>query len=242
MQWYRKASVGVLLVVSVLCALVAHAVPAHAANEIQLIRLNNQSFFVPKSWMARHTVIAERATDGGGSKGRWSEPQAEPIDATELTFLGPDQNAAILRDWTDPLPSLILISSYRDEPRDFSGLLPETKKWLDVAASQPPDADGFVRVWPDFAKPGEQPPDETFVYKGYLNEVGQPLVIFSTNLPLLSNFNAPGTHQYPSDAFIAVKRDLRLRYKFSNERFPENTWWDLYQHTLAFLEYLQKPK
>jgi hypothetical protein len=126
MRWYRNASVGVMLIISVLCALVAHAAGAHAADGIQLIRLRSHSFFVPKSWMAG-SVTAERATDGGGSQGRWWKPQSEPIDATDLTFVRPDRVPAILQDWTDPLPSLIHISSYRDTPVDLSRPLPETK-------------------------------------------------------------------------------------------------------------------
>lgn len=47
---------------------------------------------------------------------------------------------------------------------------------------------------------------------------------------------------YPSDVFLTVEHDLNLQYKFSNKEFPENMWWDLYQHTQAFLDYLQKQK
>ena len=205
------------------------------ADDIQLIRLHDQSFFIPKSWMARHNINAVRATDGGGTKGSWSEPQADPIEATDLIFVGPDQNAAIVRDWTDPLPSLIVFLSYRDTPVYRSSIDPETKKWLDIAASQSADTDGFVRVWKGFAEPGQQPQSEKFLYKGYLNKLGHPLVVFSDNLK--TPFENKG-----SRVDIAVERDLSLIYKFSNKKFPENTWWDLYKNTLAFLTYLQKPK
>ncbi len=235
MRRHRGSSAGILLVVGVLCTPLASAVAANAEGDIQLIRLNSYSFFVPKTWMAAGGVTAERATNGGGSLGTWRKPQADPIDATDLTFLRPDRNPAILRDWIDPLPSIVHVYSYRDAPLDFSILRPDRKKWLEVAASQAPDANGFVRVWPD-VKPEQQTSLETLLYKGYLNKVGQPLVVFSTNV------ETPFADHYPSDVFIPVERDLALRYSFSNKSFPENAWWELYQHTLEFLDYLQKPK
>jgi hypothetical protein len=228
MQQHRNPSARISLVVSVLCALLASACGVYAEDDIQLIRLHSQSFFIPKSWMG-NGVNAERATDGGGTKGSWWKSQTEPIDATDITL-------AIRQYWPDPLPPLIHISSYRDTPTDASRLLPETKKWLEVAASQPADANGFVRVWAGFAKPGQQPQSEKFLYKGYLNKVGQPLIIFSDNL------ETPFADHFPSDVIIPIERDLTLRYLFSNKQFPENTWWNLYQHTLAFVDYLQKPK
>lgn len=230
MQQHRNA--GILLVV--LCVLVATTYRTHAEDDIQLIRLNSYSFFVPKSWMG--AVSAERATNSGSSNGSWSKPQTEPIDATDITLVYPERSSAIRRYWNDPLPSLIHISTYRDTPVDLSILRSETKKWLEVAGSQPADADGFVRVWAGFAKPGQQPQSEKLVYKGYLNKVGQPLVIFSNNVA------TPFADHYPSDVFIPVERDLMLRYSFSNKKFPENSWWALYQQTLAFLDYLRKPK
>lgn len=237
MQRRQNASLSIGLVVSLLCALMASTGRANADSDVQLIRFNNQSFFIPKSWMVRLGAInAVRATPGGGIEGRWSEPQAEPIDATDLTLMAPDRNAAIVKVWTEPLPSLIHISSYRGTPRDLSGLLPETKKSLDIAASKPADADGFVRVWPEFAKPGQQSPFERFLYKGYLNQLGQPLIIFSDNL------ETPLGVRYPSDVYIVVKRDLSLHYMFSNKEFPINAWWNLYKQTRAFLDYLQNPK
>jgi hypothetical protein len=231
MQWHRNASV-IAVIVSVLCALIAPTAVAHADGDVQLIRLNGRSFFIPKPWFAGGGISAERATDGGSTKGYWQKPQSEPIDATGFGFIYPDKNSAIARDWTYPLPSLIRISTYRDTPTDAARLLPETKKFLEVAASQAADADGFVRVWPDLAKAAT----EKFLYKGYLNKIGQPLIIFSNNV------ETPFADHYSSDVFIAIEHDLSLRFSFSNVKFPESTWFGLYQHTIAFVDYLQKSK
>lgn len=227
---HRNANAGILTVVTVLCALIAPTFGAHAEDDIQLITLHSHSFFIPKRWMAGAGVGA------GGTKGPWWKPQAEPIDATELHFINPDRNSALQEQWADPLPSLIAVSSYADMPRDLAFLRPETKEWLEVAASQPADAYGFVRVWAGFSKPGQPPQSEKFLYKGYLNNVGQPLIVISDNI------ETPFADHYPSSVFIPIERDLMLRYLFSNKKFPERTWWDLYQHTLAFVDYLQRPK
>jgi hypothetical protein len=235
MQWRRNASV-IVFIVSVLCALIAPTAVAYADGDVQLIRLNGRSFFIPKPWFAGGGISAERATDGGSTKGYWQKPQSEPIDATGFGFIYPDKNSAIARDWTDPLPSLIRISTYRDTPTDAARLLPETKKFLEVAASQAADADGFVRVSVGFAKPEQQPATEKFLYKGYLNKIGQPLIIFSNNV------ETPFADHYSSDVIIALEHDLSLRFSFSNVKFPESTWFGLYQHTIAFVDYMQKSK
>jgi hypothetical protein len=226
MQRHRNGYVLVLLIVSVLCALMATAFGAHADDGIQIIRLHEHSFFIPKSWMGAG-VDAERATCGGSVEGTWRKPQAEPIDATEIGLVHPDRTPAILRYWTDPLPSMIRVSTYCDTPTDLSILRPEMKKMLEATASEPADADGFVRIYLS---------QEKFLYRGYLNKLGHPLIIFSNNM------ETPFGDHYASDVFIPFERHLMLRYQFSNRKFPENTWWDLYQHTLAFLDYLQKPK
>jgi hypothetical protein len=235
MPRHGHANARFLLVVSVLCAVIAPAIGAQADDDIQLIRLNSHSFFIPKPWMAGGGVSVERATNGGSTERRW-KPQAEPIDGTDLTLINPGESSAIVRDWTDPLASLIHLSSYRETLVDFAQLGIEAKMWLEIAASQPADADGFVRVWAGFAKPSQEPFYEKFVYKGYLNKVGQPLIIVSYNT------ETPFADHFPSDVFIAVEHDLMLRYQFSNKKYPESTWWDLYQHTLAFLSYMQRPK
>jgi hypothetical protein len=81
-----------------------------------------------------------------------------------------------------------------------------------------------------FAKPGERPQWERFVYKGYQNGLGDPLVIDSSNTA------------YPSTVSISLTQDMNILYRFNNKNFPENAWWNLYQRVLAFIDYLQTPK
>jgi hypothetical protein len=121
MKRFRYPSLSVALIVGFLCAPMASVVEASADGDVQLIRLNEWSFFIPKSWMRRRgAVIADRSTPGGSSKGTWSEPQAELIDATDLIFLAPDQNISVVKDWTDPLPSLIYLASHHDRSGEFA--------------------------------------------------------------------------------------------------------------------------
>ena len=99
----------------------------------------------------------------------------------------------------------------------------------------PADGDGFVRVAVGFANPGEQPQSETYLYKGYKNEFGQPLVVVSNNQNLSSDV------RLASIVTIDPQPGLALIYYFDNRKFPKEAWWSLYQRVLRFIRLLQAP-
>lgn len=153
---------------------------------------------------------------------------AQPIAATTLDFWpGVYWEPYGARD----LPKIIEINYGPGSPR-----AQEEKHWLDAAASQEPNSAGFVRVNAGFSNREETPQTETFLYKGYLNKFGEPLIVDSVNI------EAPNGGRYLSHVTIRIQQDLTLTYHFNNQQFSENTWWPLYQRVLAFLEFLQTPR
>lgn len=105
------------------------------------------------------------------------KPQKTPIEAT--TFgLRPQNNwkpysLKEMPEW------VILRHVARTGPPPLDK---QRKNWLDLAVSLDPDSDGFVQVATGFTKPGQLPQWEAFLYKGYLNEFGEPLVVISENM------------------------------------------------------------
>jgi hypothetical protein len=159
------------------------------------------------------------------------KPQANPIEAITLGLL-PQAN------WQPygqrQLPESIDVDLLR------AGVPPpldqQTRQWLDQSISREPDSDGFVRVSLASSKPGETPTYETFLYKGYLNNLGRPLIIMA------ENWDYPLGNRAPSNVYITMQSDLSVHYRFDNRKFPKNAWWDLYQRVLAFIDYMQTPK
>jgi hypothetical protein len=105
------------------------------------------------------------------------------------------------------------------------------RRTTDQAALLEADATGFVRIPEGFTKPGQPLAFESFIYKGYQNELGEPLLVKSSNEPL-----------YPSTVTINLRPDVRFMCRFENRKFPRSTWWNLYQRVVAFLGYLQMPR
>jgi hypothetical protein len=228
----RKFAIVVVILIGAVLVLTAQSPNVRAADDIQQIKLGPHVFYVPEAWMQH----ARDAFLGQGRVLALAPPniavdKAHPgsIDATHIgIWPGVYWQPYGARD----LPKAIeIISSSGRSPPDE-----QAKLWLDQAASQEPDSDGFVRVETGFANPGEAPQWETFLYKGYLNKVGEPLVIHSNNM------ETPHGGRYLSDVTIRTQPDLILAYHFDNEQFRKNTWWGLYQRVIAFIDYLQTPK
>jgi hypothetical protein len=201
-------------------ATMAQATASFAADNIQQIKLGSHVFYVPKAWMSGGPVMAN------SSQGSIMEPQPSPVEAANLTFR-PSEG------WrpygSNELPALVSLTY---APMTGRSILDQRyAKWLDEAVSRSVDNDGFVRV-------ASAPPlaEETFLYKGYLNEFGEPLIVQAHNGDYgLGNRSL-------SIVVIKARADIVLQYRFDNRKFPENTWWDLYKRVIAFLEYLQTPK
>jgi hypothetical protein len=199
---------------------------ALAVDDIQQIKLGPHILYVPKAWMAAAGVTAFLRPQGMIQK-----PQAATIETDSVAFRpGEDWSPLSSRD----LPDLIRFHYGRRYPN--SPLDQQLKQWLDAVASLAADEYGFSHVAVGSAKPDERPTSEILVYKGYLNEFGEPLVVQSDNLEPI-----PGK-RFPSKVLIGIQTDITAEYRFNNKQFPESTWRDLYQHVLAFFDYLQKPK
>jgi hypothetical protein len=221
------AIAAVYLFGSVVLIVIAGGSKALAAEDIQQINLGQYAFYFPKAWMKDGLVVAYNRPSG-----RVQEPQPNPIEARDLS----------IRPWWGwkpygkaELPDLIRLS--HAAPRTGRPPLnPEIKKWIEEAPSLKEDSDGFARVAVGFTKPGEQPAWEKFLYKGYANKLGEPLVVDSNNV------ETPFGQHYPSSVTISLEDDLDLQYRFENKVFPESAWWPLYQRTLAFIDFLRMPK
>jgi hypothetical protein len=206
-----------------LLALLILTPPALGADDIQLFNLGPHAFYVPKAWMGSGAFHAL------GARSDVSRPQPAPIVAMDLIIFPRYERSAqwdrfALRD----LPDFIRIS-YSAGTRLL--ISEKHRRAIEQAASMEPDQDGFVRIATGFTRPGEPPQWERFVYKDYLNVLGEPLVVESDN-----------DHPFPSVVRITLQSDLRLEYRFDNRKFPREVWWDLYQRVVAFLDYLQVPK
>lgn len=215
------------LAATIALAVVAQPLVLFAAADIQQINLGPHAFYVPKAWMQGGAVTAYAKPST-----QIQQPQESPIEATDLA-VRPGE------DWRpynkSDLPGLIRIRyATRTGPPPLD---PISRQWLDKAASMQPDADGFVRVATGFMAPGRQPQWEAFLYKGYLNKFGQPLIVKSNNIEL-----SPG-YRIPSTVVIGLDdSDLSLQYDFDNKKFDEAAWWNLYRRVLTFLEFLQRPQ
>lgn len=205
----------------------AHASVLCAADDIQQIKLGNLTFYVPKAWTRTGIIVADTKSKVTTS------PWPQTIETKRVGFIP-------RADWqpygSDELPGFIDISYGAGFPSGNVPLDTVTKQWLDIEASRPADSNGFVRVVASAAKEGETPRYEVFVYKGYRNALGQPLIIKA------ENWDYPLGNRAPSNVTIRAQPHLSLSYRFDDRKFPESTWWPLYQRTLAFLDYLQKPK
>jgi hypothetical protein len=212
----RFAIVGALAL-----ALTAHASELLAADDIQQIKVGTQSLYVPKAWIGFYSVWA-----GASSGAAINIPQAGTVDVARLT-MRPNFR------WHDfnfgGFPKFILfVYTPAPPPESENKLSDKYKRMLEDAESLTADGYGFVRIDTGFAKPGEPPPRERFLYKGYRTQYGEALIVDSSN-----------TSGVWSSAGIRARYDMRVQYLFSS---PESTWWDLHQHVLAFLDYLQTPK
>jgi hypothetical protein len=199
-----------------------------AADDNQQIKLGPHTFYFSKVWMQGGAITAYASPQT-----MVQEPQPDSIQATALSIRPRE-------DWKPygrrELPELIRIGYAQRVVSAASPLGMQRKQLFDEASSIKADGDGFVRTTAEPANSAKQLALENFVYKDYVNEFGEPLVVLS------NNSETPFGHHYPSSVIIALKADLELQYRFDNKEFPENTWWDLYQRTLTFLDYLQKPK
>ena len=217
---------SLLVAAAVALTMLAQASNVRAADDIQIINLGPHVFYVPKAWMQGMAVTASLRP-----KGTVRQPQSTAIDAAELLF-------SPREDWQPygrrELPDFIrIIYALRDRPPPLDA---QTKKWIADSASLPPDSFGFVRVAVGFIKPGEGPNWEKFLYKGFLNKFGEPMVVTSDNTELSPGYRAPSIVNLTTDV------DMGIQYRFSSKKFPESTWWDLHQRTLAFVDYLQTRK
>lgn len=206
--------------------MVAQASKVPAADDIQQINLGPHLLFVPMAWMTAAGVTAYAPPNIMVQK-----PQPIAIDATDLSFR-PGENW--LPYGNHDLPDLIRVRYGRRS--SSSPLNQQFKRWLDEAASREPDSNGFVRVAASPANRAGPPMQEIFLYKGYLNKLGEPLAVEAQNIDL------PLGKRWPSTVTIGIQSDIGLQYHFSDRKFPESLWWDLYQHVLAFFDYLQTPK
>ena len=202
-----------------------------AADDIQQIKLGPHIFYLPKEWMqgdrtprAQGMILAQNPPNPPVK-----QAQSRPIDATKLD-IWPGVAWQPYRAADLPKIIEIIYGTMGRSPR-----VQQQKRWLDEAATREPDRTGFVRVGVSFANPGV-PYFETFLYKGYLNKVGEPLIVHSNNV------ESPNSGHYLSHVTIRIQQDLGLTYHFSNQEFPESSWWALYERVIAFLEFLQTPK
>jgi hypothetical protein len=223
----RRPSPNFVARITAILILLALPVGSIAAEQIQQIVLGPYSFYVPYSWIQNGRVIAYAPP-----RTEYQSPQPTAIEGTDLSF----RPAADWQPYGDrDLPSLI---SVRHSTR--VGAKPpldaQHEHWLAVAASSKSDENGFARVEPDVSQLARGATREIYIYKNYLNEIGEPLVVVS------NNFDFPSGGRTPSSVLIDVRDDLGLRYDFDNRKFQEKQWWDLYQRVLAFLDYTQKPK
>jgi hypothetical protein len=225
----RKASFIAIVSLSVSLA-VAPMAAARAADDIQQIKLGTYTLYLPKLWMRGMVITAFTRPDG-----MTYGPQTAPIETDNLSIRPQD-------DWKPygkrELPELIRLSygpgAGGGTPRGMLDALGVPKPQEVQAAKE--DSDGFVGPPIDPAHPEKHRAMEIFVYQRQPNDMGQRFIVESHNAEY------PNGRHSPSSVSIGVYPDLGLRYRFDNTVFPENTWWALYQRTLAFLEYMQKPK
>jgi hypothetical protein len=222
---FPNSSIRRFVLIAAIADLTATTFALHAAEDVQQTSLGPHTFYVPKAWVHGGAVI------GIAPSRTVLDAQSAPIEATTLAFR--PQN-----DWKPyglrEMPEMVILQYV---PRTGPPPLDKQRKdWLDQAAALDPDGDGFVRVATGFTKPGEPPQWEAFLYKGYLNKFGEPLVVVSDNM------DYPLGNRAPSTVNITWHDDVGMEYRFDNRKFPRNTWWALYQRVLAFLDYLQMPK
>jgi hypothetical protein len=231
-----KAMIFGLAVGGIIIFMILARAASASPDDIQVFNFGAYKLYIPKHWLMTGTWDATLSDDNkaGGTKAEWRTTTAEPLEADALLMV-PD-NPAVARDWDSKLAKHMRLT-YREHRGDLSKLIPPIQHTVDAATSLQPGEDCFVRTWPrQYDKPGK-PTYEEFICKGYRNKVGQPLIIHSFTMrdPYYGETNL-------SDVTIAIETNLSLRYQFSSKDFPENTWFDLYQHMVEFVDYLQKPK
>lgn len=192
--------------------------------QVQVFRLGPHAFYVPKAWIGRQ--VFDVPTD----RRSIDSPRPAPIASSELNI---SPKWARLAQWGPfairELPDLIRIY-FGTGPR-IDPELDENRRWLDRANSMEADPSGFVRIATGFTKPGQRPQWERFIYKGYVNEFGWPLVVMSVN-GILDE----------SVVEMKVRSDIIVSYHADRSRFERSKWWDLYRRVLAFLDFLEMPK
>jgi hypothetical protein len=222
----ERTVLSLLIAAAVALTMMAQASNVRAADDIQVINLGPHVFYVPKAWMQGMAVTASLRP-----KGTVRQPQSTAIDAAELVFSpGEDWQPYGRRE----LPDFIrIIHAPWERPPPLDAHI---KKLIADSATLAPDSYGFVRVLPEVVKSDATPAFETFLYKGFLNKFGEPMVVSSNNTELSSGYRGP------SVVNVTISVDMGIQYDFDNKKFPESTWWDLYQRTLTFVDYLQTQK
>jgi hypothetical protein len=192
------------------------------ADDIQQIKLGTHTLYVQKTWMTEGRVTAYLP------QGMVQKPQPTVIETDSISFL-PNEN---WRPYSNrELPYYInLIDMPWSRPVQTSGPLQtgdiQLQRWMADAARSTPDQDGFVRV----------EAYGVFLYKPSLNSPLGPVVVQSTDQHLMP------WHNMAAFVHFVTSNGIGVQYRFDNTKFPESTWWDLYQHVLAFIENLQTPK
>lgn len=220
-----RQSIACLAIAGALAfATLAYASILLAADEIQQIKVGAEIIYVPKTWIGFDSVFA-----GAPSGAEIKIPQPGIVEVAQLTMRpNPRWQPFTLAG----LPTFIIIGySPAATPESANKSSEEYKQMLEHAESLTPDHYGFVRIATGFAKPGEPPTWERFLYKGYRNEYGEALIVNSSNLK--------GVH---STAGFRASRDMRVQYLFSSDQFSESSWFDLHKRVMAFVDYLQTPK
>lgn len=210
------ASAGVLAL-----AVTVHASALRAADDIQQIKVGTQILYVPKGWIGFGSVWAS-ASSGTAIK----IPQPGIVDVAQLVM----QPNFKWRDFNfGGFPKFILIGYSPPAPPDSENRRSnEYKRMIEEAEPLTPDRYGFVRIATGPTKPGEPPVWERFLYKGYRTKYGEALIVEARN-----------TSGVWSSAGVRAGYDMRVQYLFTSD---ESTWWDLHQHVMAFLDFLQTPK
>jgi hypothetical protein len=225
---YQRSRGSRNIVCLVVASALALAVSVHtselfAADEIQQIKLGPHIFYVPEAWMTGAGVTAFIRPQGMVEK-----PQSTVIEADSLSFRPSDNWQPYPKH---ELPDFIHVSymPWRQLVQTSGPIKTadrQLQKWMAEAARSTPDQDGFVRV----------EAYGVFLYKASLNSLLGPLVVASNNVDLTPGRRLPSTVSFVTNSHIGGQ------YRFDNTKFPESTWWELYEHVLAFVDYLQKPK
>jgi hypothetical protein len=230
----RKFAIIMVILIGAVLVLAAQSPNVSAADEVQQIKVGAETLYVPKSWIGFDSVFG--AGTAGGSEIKL--PQSGTVEVAQMA-MRPNAQWQSYRPWQSlslgSLPTFIRIGYGVALPALVGKAKEKTadryKQLFKKVETLTPDKYGFVRIATGFANPGEPPQWERFLYKGYQDQFGEPLIVDSSNVK--------GVH---SVVGLHAQLDLSVTYFFEKEEFPESTWWDLYKRVRVFLDYLQKLK